>query len=57
MPPTGSAPAARSESSPAGVALFLAAYLGFAVDITNLLLLALPFAAAAIGCVETAEQI
>jgi MFS family permease len=41
-----------------GVALFLAAYLGFAVDTTNLALLALPFAAAglAIGCVETAEH-
>jgi Arabinose efflux permease len=42
----------------AGVGLFLAAYLGFTVDTTNLALLALPFAAAgiAIGCVETAEH-
>jgi len=42
----------------AGVTLFLAAYLGFAVDTTNLALLALPFVAAgiAIGCVETAEH-
>ncbi|WP_203688228.1 MFS transporter [Catellatospora coxensis] len=42
----------------AGVALFLAAYLGFAVDSTGIVLLALPFAAAgvAIGCVETAQH-
>ncbi|NES17222.1 MULTISPECIES: MFS transporter [Micromonospora] len=41
-----------------GVALFLAAYLGFTIDTANLALLALPFAAAgiAIGCVETAEH-
>jgi MFS family permease len=41
-----------------GVALFLAAYLGFALNTTNVALLALPFVAAgiAIGCVETAEH-
>ncbi len=42
----------------AGVALFAAAYTGFAVTDANLALLTLPFAAAglAIGCVETAEH-
>ena len=42
----------------AGVALFAAAYLGFAVAGPGLLALALPFLAAgvAIGCVETAEH-
>jgi MFS family permease len=42
----------------AGVALFLVAYLGFAVDTTNLAALTVPFLAAgiAIGCVETAEH-
>ena len=42
----------------AGVALFAAAYLGFAVSGPSLLTLALPFLAAgvAIGCVETAEH-
>ncbi len=42
----------------AGVALFLAAYLGFAADTTTIVLMALPFATAglAIGCVETAQH-
>jgi MFS family permease len=42
----------------AGVALFAAAYAGFAVDTTNLALLAAPFLAAgvAIGAVETAQH-
>ena len=42
----------------AGVALFAAAYTGFAAANANLILLALPFAAAgvAIGCVETAQH-
>lgn len=42
----------------AGTALFLLSYLGFAIATTNLLLLAIPFAAAgiAIGCAETAEH-
>lgn len=42
----------------AGVTLFLLAYLGFTVNTANLILLALPFAAAgiAIGCVETAQH-
>lgn len=41
-----------------GVALFAAAYAGFAVTDANLLVLALPFIAAglAIGCVETAQH-
>lgn len=41
-----------------GVGLFAAAYLGFAANTTDLVLLALPFAAAgiAIGCVETAQH-
>lgn len=41
-----------------GVALFAAAYAGFAVTNSNLLVLAVPFIAAglAIGCVETAEH-
>ncbi len=42
----------------AGVALFAAAYVGFAVTGAHLAVLALPFAAAgaAIGCVETAQH-
>ncbi|KWW97956.1 MFS transporter [Carbonactinospora thermoautotrophica] len=42
----------------AGVALFAAAYAGFALTDSNLFALALPFAAAgvAIGCVETAQH-
>lgn len=42
----------------AGVALFAAAYAGFAAGSTNLIVLALPFLAAglAIGCVETAQH-
>jgi MFS family permease len=42
----------------AGVALFAAAYLGFAVSGPSLLTLALPFLAAGVasGCVETAEH-
>ncbi|WP_225978831.1 MFS transporter [Gandjariella thermophila] len=41
-----------------GVALFAAAYLGFATTGANIAILALPFAAAgvAIGCVETAQH-
>lgn len=42
----------------AGAMLFLLSYLGFAVSTTNLVLLAIPFAAAgiAIGCAETAQH-
>jgi MFS family permease len=42
----------------AGIALFLGAYLGFAVSTTNLAAMAVPFIAAgiAIGSVETAEH-
>lgn len=42
----------------AGTALFLAAYVGFAVTGASLVVLALPFVAAglAIGCVETAQH-
>jgi hypothetical protein len=42
----------------AGITLFLISYIGFALGVTDVLWLALPFLAAgiAIGCVETAEH-